>query len=195
VICQVLEVNSKLFQYTVGQITTLSSFNEMLFGHHKISNGTLNEAVHMVETYFRHRGLDSNQFKLPRAGEFGWWIKEGSATVYIIVQEGNEELRTILRISSPLVYVPERNKEQFYHHLLELNSDLSSCALSVYNDLVLVVSQRPTLGLSQEEMDELVWNAAYVADLLDNKLAVNFGAKLYTEGAHTPALNNNQMRQ
>ena len=26
-------------------------------------------------------------------------------------------------------------------------------------------------------MDELVWNAAYVADLLDNKLAEQFGAK------------------
>ncbi len=163
----------------------------MLFGHHKISNGTLNEAVHMVETYFRHRGLDPNQFKLPSAGEFGWWIKEGSAEVYIIVQEGNEELRTILRISSPLVYIPENNKEKFYRYLLELNSDLSSCALSVYHDLVLVVSQRPTLGLSQEEMDELVWNAAYVADLLDDKMATNFGARLYSEAMRSGALHNN----
>lgn len=163
----------------------------MLFGHHKTSNGTLAEAVQMVETYFRHRGLDPNQFKLPSAGEFGWWIKEGSAQVYIIVQEGNEELRSILRISSPLVYIPETNKEQFYRHLLELNSDLSSCALSVYNDLVLVVSQRPTIGLSQEEMDELVWNAAYVADLLDNKLATNFSARLYNVGVHSGALNSN----
>lgn len=166
----------------------------MLFGHHKISNGTLNEAVHMVETYFRHRGLDPGKFKLPSAGEFGWWLREGSAEIYIIVQEGNEELRTILRISSPLVYIPENNKEQFYRYLLELNSDLSSCALSVYNDLVLVVSQRPTLGLSQEEMDELVWNAAYVADLLDNKIATNFGAKLYSGAVNSRALNSNGAR-
>jgi hypothetical protein len=152
----------------------------MLFGNHKLSNGTLSEAVHMVETYFKHRGLDPDQFKLASAGEFGWWINEGSAKVYIIVQEGNEELRTVLRISSPLVYIPKNNQEQFYRHLLELNNDLSSCSLSVYHDLVLVVAQRPTLGLSQEEMDELVWNAAYVADLLDNKMAVNFGATLYS---------------
>ncbi len=166
----------------------------MLFGHHKTSNGTLSEAVQMVETYFRHRGLDPNKFKLPSAGEFGWWIKEGSAQVYIVVQEGNEELRTILRISSPLVYIPETNKEQFYRHLLELNSDLSSCALSVYNDVVLVVVQRPTLGLSQEEMDELVWNAAYVADLLDNKMVANFGARLYNDRVQSGAFNTNGMR-
>ncbi len=166
----------------------------MIFGHNKVSNGALAEAVHMVETYFRHRGLDPNQFKLQDSHEHGWWIKEGSAEVYIIVQKGNEELGTLLRISSPLVYVPENNKEGFYRHLLEVNSDLSSCALSVYNDLVLVVAQRPTLGLFQEELDELVWNAAYVADLLDNKLAENYGARLYGQGAYRTALSKNGSR-
>lgn len=167
------------------------AFNKMIFGHHKVSNGTLVEAVHMVETYFRHRGLDPNEFKLRESHEYGWWIKEGSAEVYIIVQAGNEELGTVLRISSPLVFIPQSNHEVFYRHLLELNNDLSSCAISVYNDLVLVVTQRPTLGLSQEEMDELVWNAAYVADLLDNKLAANYGATLYSQGAYRGAITKN----
>ncbi len=166
----------------------------MIFGHNKVSNGRLNEAVHMVETYFRHRGLDSDKFRLPGSNEHGWWIKEGSAEVYIIVQAGNEELGTVLRISSPLVYVPQNNREEFYRHLLELNNDLSSCALSVYNDLVLVVTQRPTLGLSQEEMDELVWNAAYVADLLDNKLSQNYGAQLYSHDALRGVGTNNASR-
>jgi hypothetical protein len=166
----------------------------MLFGNHKISNGTLSEAVHMVETYFKHRGLDPNQFRLAGSSEFGWWINEGSAKVYIIVQEGNEELRTVLRISSPLVYIPKNNQEQFYRHLLELNNDLSSCALSVYHDLVLVVAQRPTLGLSQEEMDELVWNAAYVADLLDNKMVINFGATLYSAKSSEKMTGNGSQR-
>lgn len=159
-----------------------------LFSKNKASHGTLVEAVHMVETYFRHRGLNPEQYKLQGSHENGWWIREGSAEVYIILQEGNEEVGTVLRISSPLVHVPERNREELYQHLLELNNNLSSCALSVYNDLVLVVSQRPTLGLNQEEMDELVWNAAYVADLLDNKLANKFGVKLYSAGAYQEKL-------
>ncbi len=160
----------------------------MFFSKNKGSHGTLNEAVHMVETYFRHRGLDPNQFKLQESHENGWWIKEGSAEVYIIVQAGNEEVGTVLRISSPLVYLPKNNREQFLSHLLQLNNNLSSCALSIYNDLVLVVSQRPTLGLGQEEMDELVWNAAYVADLLDDKLAGDFGATLYGQGSYRGTL-------
>ena len=162
-----------------------------MFGHNKVSNGSLEEAVHMVETYFRHREINPDQFKLQQSHEYGWWIKEGSAEVYIIVQPGNEQLGTVLRISSPLVYVPEANHEAFYRHLLELNSDLSSCSLSLYGDLVLVVSQRPTLGLFQEELEELVGNAAYVADVLDNKLAENFGARLYGQGAYRTALSQN----
>lgn len=159
-----------------------------LFGNHKTSHGTLSEAVHMVETYFKHRGLNPEQFKLQGSHESGWWLQEGSAEVYIILQNGTEEVGTVLRISSPLVHIPENNREQLYRHLLELNNNLSSCALSVYNDLVLVVSQRPTLGLCQEEMDELVWNAAYIADLLDDKLAQQFGAKLYGAGMYQQAL-------
>src|SRR5271156_4350310 len=100
----------------------------MFFSKNKSSHGTLNEAVHMIETYFRHRGLDPNQFKLQESHENGWWIKEGSAEVYIIVQPGNEEVGTVLRISSPLVYLPKKNQEQFFGHLLQLNNNLSSCA-------------------------------------------------------------------
>src|SRR5271170_2153551 len=163
----------------------------MLFSQNKTSHGTLSEAIHMVETYFKHRGLDPDQFKLQESHENGWWLQEGSAEIYIIVQSGNEEVGTVLRISSPLVYLPDNNREELYRHLLELNNNLSSCALSIYNDLVLVVSQRPTLGLSQEEMDELVGNAAYVADLLDNKLAANYGARLYSQGAYRGAITKN----
>jgi hypothetical protein len=163
----------------------------MLFSQNKTSHGTLGEAIHMVETYFKHRGLNPEEFKLQGSPENGWWIHEGSAEVYIVVQSGNEEIGTVLRISSPLVYLPKNNHEQLYRHLLELNNNLSSCALSIYNDLVLVVSQRPTLGLSQEEMDELVWNAAYVADLLDNKLAEQFGARLYGAGTYQQTLAQN----
>jgi hypothetical protein len=62
-----------------------------------------------------------------------------------------------------------------------LNANLSSCALATHENIVLVVAQRPTLGLVQEELDELVWNVAYVADLLDNKLADEFQCRMYSE--------------
>lgn len=150
-----------------------------LFGTHKVSKGLADEAVTMVETYFQLRNLDAQDHKLSGSDGYGWWLTEGSAKIYIFVQDAPNG--AVLRITSPLVFVPPHNKEAFFHRLLDINTNLTSCALAIHGDVVLVVCQRPTTGLVQEELDELVWNVAFVADLLDNKLADEFKAKMYSE--------------
>ena len=150
-----------------------------LFGAQKVSNGLCDEAIAMVETYFRNRGIQPNEAELAGNEGTGWWLTEGSAKVYIFVQDSPNG--AVLRITSPLVFLPDRNRENFYRRLLDINTNLTSCALSTHNDIVLIVSQRPTVGMTQEELDELVWNTAYVADLLDDKLSEEFGARMYSE--------------
>jgi hypothetical protein len=154
-----------------------------LFQHHKISRGTVAEAVEMVETYLRNRGLNPKDHVLAgvAADEVGFWLQEGSAQVYVVVQESEDNSGAVLRISAPLVFVPKNNREAFYRRLLDINSNLSSCALSTHGEVVLVVAQRHTVGLVQEELDDLAWNTAYVADLLDDKLASEFGCVMYSE--------------
>ena len=150
-----------------------------LFGAQKVNRGQCDDAVAMVETYFRQRGFDPTAQELAGSEGCGWWLTEGSAKVYILLQDNQGG--AVLRITSPLVFVPEKNREQFYRRLLDINTNLTGCALATHNDIVLIVAQRPTLGLVQDELDELVWNAAYVADLLDNKLSEEFGARMYSE--------------
>jgi hypothetical protein len=148
-----------------------------LFGTKKASQGTVQEVMHMVEHYFKKRGLDPAQHELEGSEGYGWWVSEGSARVYVFVQETNTG--PVLRITAPLVHVPDTGREEFYRKLLDINTDLSSCALSTHEDIVLVVAQRPTMALDQEELDSLVWNVAYVADLLDDKLAQEFNCRMY----------------
>lgn len=150
-----------------------------LFGTEKVSKGLAVEAMKMVETYYKHRGLDPQKFELSDSEGCGWWLTEGSAKIFIFIQESAQS--AVLRITSPIVFIPETNKEAFYRKLLDLNANLNSCALSTHENIVLVVAQRPTVGLTQGELDELVWNVAYMADLLDNKLVDEFGAKFYSE--------------
>jgi hypothetical protein len=150
-----------------------------LFSAEKRSYGLTNEAKSMVETYFSRRSLDHQEHELKDSNGLGWWLIEGSAKVYIYVQDGTQGAS--LRITSPIVEIPERNREGFFRHLLDLNGTLSSCALSTHENIVLVVAQRPTFGLVQEELDDLVWHVAYVADLLDNKLAEEFGCRMYSD--------------
>ncbi|MDZ4834896.1 MAG: YbjN domain-containing protein [Candidatus Melainabacteria bacterium] len=150
-----------------------------MFGTQKLTQGAASDAVTMVEQYFRRRGLDPQTHALRDAQGYGWWLSEGSAKIYVFVQVSQHG--AVLRITSPLVYLPDSNREPFYRKLLDLNSSLSSCALSTHDEIVLVVAQRPTFGLVQEELDDLVWHVAYVADLLDNKLAEEFGCRMYTD--------------
>jgi hypothetical protein len=148
-----------------------------LFGTEKVSKGLTEEIVGMVETYYQHRGLNHKQFEIEGSEGCGWWLMEGSAKIYIFVQEGSNG--ALIRITSPLVYIPSTNLEKFYRHLLDLNTNLTNCALSTHENVVLLVAQRPTVGLVQAELEDLVWNVAYVADLLDNKLADQFNTQLY----------------
>lgn len=149
----------------------------------KVNKGSISESVKMVETYYAHRGLNPDEHRLSGTvgNEVGFWLNEGSAQVYIVVQESEDNTGAVLRISSPIVFIPQQNKEAFYRRLLDINANLSCCALSTHENIVLVVAQRHTIGLTQEEMDELVWNVAFVADLLDNKLANEFGAQMYSQ--------------
>jgi len=149
-----------------------------LFGTEKYSHGLTSEAKTMVEAYFTRRNLDAHEHALKDAQGLGWWLLEGSAKIYIYVTEANQG--ATLRITSPIVELPKTNLEGFYRHLLDLNGSLSSCALSTHENIVLVVAQRPTFGLVQEELDDLVWHVAYVADQLDNKLAEQFGCRMYS---------------
>lgn len=150
-----------------------------LFGAQKVTGTTISEVAHLVQNYFRGRGLDPRQQEIAGAEGCGWWLIEGSAKVYVFVQDS--PAGPVLRITSPIVFIPENNKEAFYRRLLDLNSNLTNCRLATYENYVLVISQRQTIGISQEEMDAGVWNVAYIADLIDDKLCAEFGTKLYRD--------------
>ncbi len=149
-----------------------------LFGANKATKGTVEEVAHMVASYFKGRGLDVATHQLAGAEGVGWWLQEGSAKVYVYVQD--TQMGPVIRVTSPINNIPATNREAFYRKLLDINGNLSSCSLATHENSVLVVAQRATNNLDQSELDDLIWNVAYVADLLDNKLATEFGAPLYT---------------
>ena len=150
-----------------------------IFSQSKSGRVQAQEAQAMVESYYQKRGLNPQDHLLSDDQGIGYWLVEGSAKIYIFIQPASNDSGAILRITSPIIYLPERNLEAFYRKLLDLNGTLSSCALSTHEDIVLVITQRQTFGLVQEELDDLVWHVAYVADLLDNKLASEFGCRMY----------------
>jgi hypothetical protein len=87
----------------------------------------------------------------------------------------------VIRVNSPILHFPDANREAFFLRLLEVNRDLSYCCVAACDEIVIVSGQRPILGLEQEELNDLIWNVSYVADTLDDSLADEFHARVFTQ--------------
>jgi hypothetical protein len=150
-----------------------------LFGTKKASKTTVSQVVDMVQEYFKRRGLDLEGHVVDATEGYGWWITEGSANIYIFIQE--DRVGPVIRVNSPILHFPDANREAFFLRLLEVNRDLSSCCIAASDEVVIVSGQRPILGLDQEELNELIWNVSYVADTLDDQLSKEFNARIFTQ--------------
>jgi hypothetical protein len=156
-----------------------------LFGTKKSNKMTSERVVEMFAEYYQRRGLDIKGHGVPGCDGYGWWITEGSAKIYIFVQE--DRIGNVVRVHSPILKYPETKREAFFLRLLETNRDLSGCCVSAFDGVIMVSGQRPITGLDQEELNTLIWNVSYVADTLDDQLAEEFGAELYKEAQAHPA--------
>lgn len=149
-----------------------------IFGTKQAKRISVDDAYKMISAYFKRRNFNIDEHLLPEAEGYGWWIVEGSAKVYIFVQE--EDRGFVIRVNAPVCHFPPDNREKFFRTLLEINRDLSVCCIATFEEVVLVSAQRPILGLDQEELNDMIWNVSAAADVLDDQLKNQFGATPYT---------------
>ena len=152
-----------------------------LFGTRIPPKGTVESVVSMLSEYFKRRHMEIDGHVLEsEADSCGWWIKEGSAKVYIFLQE-DKSGNIVLRVTSPIVHFPELEREKFFQRCLELIQDLSCCSLSAHEEIILVTTQRPIAGLDPEELNTLIWNVSHAADVIDDLFSQEFRCRVYDE--------------
>ena len=151
-----------------------------LFGTKKVAvkETTIKDCVKMIEGFFKKINLNPRDQRLPRSDTLGWWLYRGSALVYIILNQ-HDKTPTV-RIISPILYLPEDHILPFYRRCLELNMELVNCAFGVIDDRIALVSERPITGLDHQELEGTLHYLAVVADDIDDKLAAEFNAKMYS---------------
>lgn len=149
-----------------------------IFGPPEVSEGSVEQVAHMIEHIFKQRGLHPHEHQVVPNQQGAWCLTEENATIYIYVHD--TVTGPTLRVTSPILNLPATNREKFYRKLLDINTDLNNCSLATYQDIILVVAQRHTAGLSEQELDEIVSNVAFVAGTLEGKLISEFGATAYT---------------
>jgi hypothetical protein len=137
----------------------------------------------VIEAFLEQVGIDPKEARLESRenGRGGWQFQRGSASIFIYLEDAGD--RQALRIVSPILYLPPANLLPFYRRCLEINDGLRDCALAVQDDVILLVSDRPLDGLTPEEIVQNIDILSMAADNLDDQLAKEFSAKLYSESA------------
>lgn len=143
-----------------------------------VSENGLAAASKIVEAFYQKVNLDPNTNRLKLPSGMGWSIKRGSALMYILLAKV-QDIDTI-RVAAPILHLPQENLLPLYRRMLELNFHTLNCAFAINKDLIVVVSERPVGGLDLLEFENMILQTGHVADNYDNKLADEFGAKLYT---------------
>jgi len=149
------------------------------FSKKKTDIEDIKESAKIVSEVLGKIGINDKPQPINGGRGFGWSLQRGSAVVYISIN--NIENVGYFRVLSPILYLPSENILPFYRTLLEINMELTNAALALQDDKVCVLSERTIAGLDSVEADETIKRVSYYADQLDNKLAAEFGGRLYSE--------------
>ncbi len=147
----------------------------------------LKSGVKLVQSVLKGMALDDSYQEVSGGYVFERFM--GSAGFYIILKKNTLIKANTLSFVSPILKVPNRNKEKFYRRLLELNKFLVSCSLAIVDDTVQIVSERELKGLDAYEFEVLMHSVSIFANYLDDSLSKEFGTDMIALG-HKQAINN-----
>ncbi|ELR99177.1 YbjN domain-containing protein [Gloeocapsa sp. PCC 73106] len=103
-----------------------------------------------------------------------WKFQYGSAEIFVqLTGETDEDLLTVW---STVLDLPARNEPELMRHLLEMNwSGTFETCFGIFNNQVVVLTQRTVAELSPGEISRAVTLVATIADDNDEILAEKFG--------------------
>jgi hypothetical protein len=136
------------------------------------------DAIAMVEQVIGSFGLSPEECRTPaRDGTVAWSIGGEHAEVLIFLNSAVlPDVPETLRIVSPTWRPPNGAGAETWKTLLALSgSDLVGAAFVLIDDVVLVVTERPTLGLTADFVDFMVRSVGSAADRFQPVLIGRFG--------------------
>lgn len=139
----------------------------------------IHEHARVIDNILAQIGLNPDDVSMNTDEGYGWSFRRGSAVIeiYLSQHSGNGYLQVL----SPIVHIPTENVLPLYRYLLELNLQLTSAALGVYNDVIYVFYERPLTDLDATETNDIISTVAGYADDLDNQIVEEFGGRLYMQ--------------
>lgn len=135
----------------------------------------------LVEATLKKLGLDPEAARAKSDDAHATYtFGRGSAHVLVGIVKRTEQNAVILRVAAPVMLPPEdeAREQALYERLLELNgAGLVNCAFALIDGRVVVVSERPVVGLDEAEVEQILKHTSAVADTYDDRLVDEFGGR------------------
>lgn len=136
----------------------------------------------MIEGIIRSLGVDPATTRGNQPGS--WSLVRGSAKVYIDCWNIESQGRAYFQVMSPIMKVPETNKETFFYDLLSFNDKLFSCAFAIYNDWAWIKMIREVDGMDEAEATAILQRVGSYADQYDDLLKQHYESAADTSTAN-----------
>lgn len=134
--------------------------------------------IELVEKFFTSVGADPNEYVVDEDENVkSWRIFRGSSISFIHLNFTEK----ILRIASPIIFLPQNNILALYRECLEINFTLPNCTIYAKDEVIGIAHYRPLEGLDYEEFSATVDILSGVSDDLDDIFKEKYGAIRYTD--------------
>ena len=120
----------------------------------------------MVEECIRRLGVNPDNCRGDRTGQYN--LSKGSASVWIDFFENDG--RGYYQVVSPVMAIPDSNRDALYHDLLQINDALYGVAFSVYGDWVWLKAIREVDNMDADEAMAILLRIGNYADHYDDYL-------------------------
>ena len=133
----------------------------------------------LVEASIKELNVDPVACRGQNPGQWGLTYKGVSVWIDVFNSATNNN-RWYFQVMSPLLEVPDKNKESFFQNCLEINHSLYGSAICKKNDWTYVMLLREAQGLDQSEVNATLDRVAIYCSDYRGKLQFKF------EGSWTP---------
>lgn len=133
----------------------------------------LEEAASLIETSITGLNIDPVASRGEKPGQ--WNITHKGSTVWIdVFSFSTAPDRYYFQVMSPLTAVPDRNNEDYYKNLLEINHNLYGAWISKKDNWFYLMCLREADGLDQSEVDATIDRVAHYSADYYGKLSFKY---------------------
>ncbi|MCP4228535.1 MAG: YbjN domain-containing protein [bacterium] len=134
----------------------------------------IDKYVEVIEECIRYVGLDPEEC-WDDGGEY-WTFYKGSAMIkaYIFSIERGGEEEHYLSFESPIMELPDENRENLFERLLNENAQRIAVKFSIRDSWIVCETNRELEGIDFNEALRCLFRVAEVADALDDELKESF---------------------